>query len=112
MCLTLGELGFKIAPSIYIFEKEIDLQTKLLKVRYMSRPKFFYLGLLNPVLHVVLNVCNPHISHVYIYIYLGVVVGSHKEKWFLKVQILIGFISFCTFFLEDTKRTIIAISCP
>ena len=104
MCLTLGELGFKIAPSIYIFEKEIDLQTKLLKVRYMSRPKFFYLGLLNPVLHVVLNVCNPHISPVYIYIY--------KEKWFLKVQILIGFISFCTFFLEDTKRTIIAISCP
>ena len=46
-------------------KKGTNLETKLLEVRHMSRPKFFYLGLPNSLLKLVfLNVCGlPYSDH-------------------------------------------------
>ena len=45
-------------------KQETTLKTKLLKIRHMSRPIFFYLGLPNSVSRpVTLNVCDLSLIH-------------------------------------------------
>jgi len=50
---------------LYPIKEETNLKSKLLKVRHMSRLKFFYLGLPNPVSKpLFLNMCGLHMSEV------------------------------------------------